>query len=291
MNVMKQQINDLEVNYEVIGSGMPVLIIHGYYQSIESMKPSFEAVFENVDGYKRIYIDLPGMGKTKSSESIKNSEDMLNVLIQFIDAVIPEEEILIVGESYGGYLARGLVNKIQNRVSALLLVCPVIITNKANRNLPKHEVLIKDPELLKELSDKDAKNFNNAVVLQSSKVYKRYNNEIANPMKLADKDFLENIRKNGYGFSFDPDNLESDFDKPALFLLGINDSVVGYEDIDQILGKYPLANTVYLYNAGHNLKIEQEEKFNNYVKEWLCKLRDIDSATIEGQQTRGAVKS
>ncbi len=277
---MKQVVNNTEVNYEIIGTGKPVLIIHGYYQSIESMKPSFEQVFESADGYKRIYIDLPGMGKTKSSEAIKNSDDMLNVLIQFIDAVIPEEEILIVGESYGGYLARGLVNKIHNRVSALLLVCPVIIPNKANRNLPKHEVLEKDPELLKELSDEEGKRFGSSVVIQSPKIYKRYKNEIANPMKPADKDFLENIRHNGYGFSFDPDNLESDFDKPALFLLGINDSVVGYEDIDQILDKYPLANTVYLYNAGHNLKIEQEEKFNNYVKDWLRKLRDIDSATI-----------
>ena len=277
---MKQVVNNTEVNYEIIGTGKPVLIIHGYYQSIESMKPSFEQVFESADGYKRIYIDLPGMGKTKSSEAIKNSDDMLNVLIQFIDAVIPEEEILIVGESYGGYLARGLVNKIHNRVSALLLVCPVIIPNKANRNLPKHEVLEKDPELLKELSDEEGKRFGSSVVIQSPKIYKRYKNEIANPMKPADKDFLENIRHNSYGFSFDPDNLESDFDKPALFLLGINDSVVGYEDIDQILDKYPLANTVYLYNAGHNLKIEQEEKFNNYVKDWLRKLRDIDSATI-----------
>ncbi len=288
---MKQVVNNTEVNYEIIGTGKPVLIIHGYYQSIESMKPSFEQVFESADGYKRIYIDLPGMGKTKSSEAIKNSDDMLNVLIQFIDAVIPEEEILIVGESYGGYLARGLVNKIQNRVYALLLVCPMIIPNRASRKLPNHEVLVEDIQLLNELSDEDGKSFSTSVVIQSLKIYKRYKNEIANPMKLADKDFLENIRKNGYGFSFDPDNLESDFDKPALFLLGINDSVVGYEDIDQILGKYPLANTVYLYNAGHNLKIEQEEKFNNYVKEWLCKLRDIDSATIEGQQTRGAVKS
>ena len=160
------------------------------------------------------------------------------------------------------------------------MVCPVIIPNKANRNLPKHEVLEKDPELLKELSDEEGKRFGSSVVIQSPKIYKRYKNEIANPMKPADKDFLENIRHNGYGFSFDPDNLESDFDKPALFLLGINDSVVGYEDIDQILDKYPLANTVYLYNAGHNLKIEQEEKFNNYVKDWLRKLRDIDSATI-----------
>ena len=76
---MKQVVNNTEVNYEIIGTGKPVLIIHGYYQSIESMMPSFEQVFESADGYKRIYIDLPGMGKTKSSEAIKNSDDMLNV--------------------------------------------------------------------------------------------------------------------------------------------------------------------------------------------------------------------
>ena len=277
---MKQVVNNTEVNYEIIGTGKPVLIIHGYYQSIESMKPSFEQVFESADGYKRIYIDLPGMGKTKSSEAIKNSDDMLNVLIQFIDAVIPEEEILIVGESYGGYLARGLVNKIQNRVYALLLVCPMIIPNRASRKLPNHEVLVEDIQLLNELSDEDGKSFSTSVVIQSLKIYKRYKNEIANPMKLADKDFLKNIRQNSYEFSFDPDELENIFDKPVLFLLGMNDSVVGYEDVDRILDNYPSANIIYLYNAGHNLKIEQAKKFTSYIKDWLSELGETDSATM-----------
>lgn len=38
-----------------------------------------EPVFKNRDGYERIYIDLPGMGKTKSENWIINSDVMLDI--------------------------------------------------------------------------------------------------------------------------------------------------------------------------------------------------------------------
>ena len=43
------------------------------------------------DNYKRIYIDLPGMGKSDSAEWITNSDIMLDVVIDFIEKIIPNE--------------------------------------------------------------------------------------------------------------------------------------------------------------------------------------------------------
>lgn len=36
---------------------------------------------------------------------------MLEVVNEFIQALIPDESYLLVGESYGGYLARGIMRK------------------------------------------------------------------------------------------------------------------------------------------------------------------------------------
>ena len=54
--------DELLLNYEIMGEGQPVLLIHGLACDMNLMKGCMEPVFSNVEGYKRIYIDLPGMG-------------------------------------------------------------------------------------------------------------------------------------------------------------------------------------------------------------------------------------
>ena len=43
------------IDYDVIGEGIPVLIIHGWGISKLTMKAAFEPVFSKLEGYKRYY--------------------------------------------------------------------------------------------------------------------------------------------------------------------------------------------------------------------------------------------
>ena len=58
---------------------------------------------------------------------INSSDRIVEVLITFIEEIISTEKFLLVGESYGGYLAKGILAKMFERVSGLLLVCPVVV--------------------------------------------------------------------------------------------------------------------------------------------------------------------
>lgn len=53
------------------------------------MAGCMEPIFNTKEGYKRIYLDLPGMGKSKSTEWIKSSDDMLDIVIRFIEKSYP----------------------------------------------------------------------------------------------------------------------------------------------------------------------------------------------------------
>ena len=97
------------MDYEVIGDGTPVLIIYGWGISRLTMKGAFEPIFEEVSGYRRYYIDLPGMGASEHG-NVRNSDDILELLHEFAADVI-REPFMIIGQSYGGLLARGFVNK------------------------------------------------------------------------------------------------------------------------------------------------------------------------------------
>lgn len=272
---MQCEIKNISINYEIIGEGKPIIMLHGYYTDHRLMFGCMETIFGAKSGYKRIYVDLPGMGNSDSAEWITNSDIMLDIVIQFIEKIIPDENFLLVGESYGGYLSRGVVYKMPSRVDGVLLICPVIIANNKKRNVPKHVVLLKDNMLLSKLTSENAEEFNSSMVVQSKRIYERYKNEIISGIKIANKNFLRNIKRNGYEFSFVVDKMDEKFNKPTLIMLGKQDSCVGYKDAWSILDNFPRATFTVLDGAGHNLQIEQEILFNSLVNEWLTRVEQL----------------
>lgn len=270
---MQCSIKGISVNYEVIGEGSPILIIHGFFVDHRLMKGCMEPVFEKKSGYKRIYIDLPGMGKSESAKWIKSADDMLNVIIEFINRVIPDENFLIAGQSYGGYMTRGVVYRMPQRIDGVLLICPVIVPDREKRDVPKHEVILKDENLLSRLSKDEADDFNSCAVAQTQEIYKRYKEEILCGINIADKKFLQNFQKEGYRYSFDVDGIKY-FCKPSLIITGKQDSCVGYKDAWNILRNFPRATFSVLDKSGHNLHIEQEKLFFSLVEEWLERVKE-----------------
>jgi pimeloyl-ACP methyl ester carboxylesterase len=272
---MECTVKNLTIHYESIGQGQPVLMIHGYHVDYRLMSGCMEPIFQETQGYRRIYIDLPGMGKTKSAPWIVNSDVMLDILLAFIDEVIPGERFLLAGESYGGYLARGIIQRIAGRVAGLMLLCPAIETDFDKRTLPEKVVLKKDESLLARLTPSEVEEFTDINVVQTQEVWVRFRDDILSGIRLADKPFLDWFRKNGYAFTFDVDKLDKPYQNPALILLGRQDTSVGYRDAWNILENYPRASYVILDMAGHNLQIEQAELFRALSLEWLDRVRDF----------------
>lgn len=269
---MECKIKNVSINYEIIGNGKPIVMLHGYYVDHRVMAGCMEPVFNAKEGYKRIYLDLPGMGKSGSDEWIKSTDDILDVVIDFIEKIIPNENFLLASQSYGGYLTRGVIHKMTERIDGVLLICPVIISDFKKRTIEEHVVLASDNELLSKLTPEDAEDFNSRFVVQSEKVYERNKNEIMSGVEIADSKFLQYIQQNGYAFSFDVDKVNKKIDKPSLILLGKQDDCVGYKDAWSILENFPRATFAILDMAGHALQIEQEELFNSLVNEWLIRV-------------------
>jgi pimeloyl-ACP methyl ester carboxylesterase len=266
---MKCLVKNVLINYEVYGEGKPVVAIHGWSVDHRLMVGCMEPVFESKPGYKRIYVDLHGMGKTKAESWIAGAEDILELLLGFIDAVIPGENFLLAGESFGGYLARGIVHKLSDKVAGLFLLCPSIKTKhipRAERDLPAHVVLQQDEALLAKLKPADAKAFTAIQVRQSGLIWERYKAEILSGIKIADFGFLKELNSR---FSFDLNYVEKTFTKPTLFLMGRQDSYEGYKDAWTILERYPRATFAVIDRAGHNLQIEQPTIFNSLMSEWI----------------------
>lgn len=61
---MFYQYSNANLYYEIIDEGKPVIILHGLGGNGTFMKECMEPIFEIQKKYQRIYIDMPGMGKS-----------------------------------------------------------------------------------------------------------------------------------------------------------------------------------------------------------------------------------
>lgn len=268
-------IDDLDVYYETHGEGVPVLMIHGYGIDHHVMTGCMEPIFTTRPGWKRIYIDLPGMGQTSAPDWLHNADQMLNIVAHFSTQVMPDEKFLVVGESYGGYLARGLVHFMPERLMGMLLICPVIIADRKQRCLPQKHVFVKDTELLAQIAPGEQKRlFERTMVVQDARRWGRFQQDIVPGMRSKNKAFIERFQTSGYAFSFDVDRLEHPFAQPSLILSGRQDTLVGYQDMLRIVDSYPRGSFAVLDRAGHGLEVEQESIFNSVVNEWLDRVEE-----------------
>ena len=141
------QVKDLQFEYEAIGSGIPLIMIHGFSVDRETMRGCMEPILKNKMGWKRIYFDLPGMGKTKGQEWVQTSDHMLEVVREFIRQVIPGQKYVLVGESYGGYLCRGIVHQDAANVLGMCVICPLAVPADADRDVPPQTIFKRDAAL------------------------------------------------------------------------------------------------------------------------------------------------
>ncbi|MBJ8102997.1 MULTISPECIES: alpha/beta fold hydrolase [Bacillus cereus group] len=260
------RIRDAELYYEIIGEGKPVLIIHGCAPDHRLMMKCMESVFQKYEGYQRIYIDLPGMGKSNAPDWINSSDHILEVLTTFIEEIIQKKDFLLVGESFGGYLARGILSKVFERVNGLLLVCPVVVAQQKERQLPDKQVIVRDEEFLNTLTSTEREEFSELAVVANEYTYTRFKEEIKPGLDVANYEFIERLQKN---YSLTMNFHCRKYEKPVLLLAGRQDILVGYQDIVGIIEDYPRATLAVLDMAGHNLQIEQPELFESLVSEWV----------------------
>jgi pimeloyl-ACP methyl ester carboxylesterase len=271
------KVTNANIYYEVIGEGKPIIMLHGFSPDHRLMKGCMEPIFKESDGWRRIYIDLPGMGKTEDYENISNSDEMLATVLEFINTFVPNQPYVIVGESYGGYLTRGIMQIHRDRILGAAFICPLILPEKQDRTVPAHSIIAEDQSFLATLSKQEVDDFSSHQVVLDEYNWKRYTNEVLAGCHIADEHFLEKIQQS-YGFSFHLEDII--FHQPSLFLLGKQDAVVGYKDAFDVIELFPRATFSILDRAGHNLQIEQSNIFYALVSEWLDRVNESNRSSF-----------
>lgn len=266
---MQVDVRGIPVQYEAIGEGRPLVMLHGGGTDHRLMVHAFEPAFDGRDGWLRLYPDLPGMGQTPAADWIQGEDDMLAVVEGFIDAVAPGRRVALAGASYGGYLALGYVHRRPSNLDGLLLVAPAL--RGEGEQLPAHQVFERDEAVVASLLE-DERGWLGRSVAQTAENLEFFRAAVMPGVRIADQAFLERLDA-GPNLSIDVSRPPpAPFPAPTLIVTGRQDSVVGWAGAGALLPSFPRATFAVLDRAGHGVRAEQRKLVAALVDEWLDRL-------------------
>jgi pimeloyl-ACP methyl ester carboxylesterase len=281
---MQCSIRDLDIYYEETGAGRPLLALHGMPLDHRHIMEDLEPLFAQRTGWRRIYPDIPGMGQTHAPDWLTSQDQVLDIILEFIEQVAPHERIVVAGTSYGGYLARGIVHHRPGQVDGLMLNGPSVRVDQQQRVLPTHRVIHEDPDFLAALQPSE-QGWLDVAVVQSLALLDSARRVIDPAGGLADSTFLDRLDAH-FAFSFEVDALPQPLAAPTLMLTGRFDPWVGYHEAYHLLDNFPRATYAVLDRAGHALALEQKTLFRALVSEWLDRVEEyaLENAHGSGKQ-------
>jgi len=271
-------VDDTSVYYEIVGDGRPIVFLHGWSMDLRVEASDYEPIFGQRPGWQRIYLDLPGMGRTTAGPSIIDQDRILAVVLGFIDQVLPRQRFVLSGTSAGAYLARGVVRDRADALDGLLLRVPCIIADDARRTVPSFQPLIEDQQLIAGLDPIDKAGLGDVLVQQPSYIdAQRHKLQTRiRPAEQAAGRISHDIRADParYGFSFDVDALAVPFQAPTLIMAGRQDTSVGYRDAWSILENYLRATFAVLDRADHGWPLDNIRLLHALVNDWLDRIEE-----------------
>jgi pimeloyl-ACP methyl ester carboxylesterase len=281
----------MALSYESHGRGTPILFIHGWELSSAYERTEWEPIFYRLDPnqnqhrYRRIYIDLPGMGDTPAYDTIVDLQSMLDCVTAFIDSEISPARFLLVGTSLGGYLARALATKFGSQVLGVLLKVPLIKPDNEKRDVDVAKLIVRNEEAMALIPAAQLPDLGGEVLIQTpvyiEKLLAKF--AVANASMIKNNNaVLEAIRNDPKRYSLPllESGGEVKFERPALILTGRHDDVVGYRDAMRLLEVYTRASFVVLDRGTHFLPVDEGAMVEGLVLDWLRRVDEAEAASL-----------
>jgi len=260
----------------ILGAGRPVVLLPGFALDSSVMAKACEPAFTatgtaggtgaTAGQWQRIYLDLPGTGGSPAGEP--TSEAVLSAVRNAIGDLIGDSPYLLVGHSYGGYLAAGLARRHSAQVSGQFLICIGPRISEDDRDLSGLLPSTPEPGWLDGVPEELQAHLDHAVGHQTRAAADRVAAALGQRGPL-DEEYLDALRPAGYRLRDESAPVEQPFPGQVTLLTGRRDRIAGYRDALAALPGYPHGNFTALADAGHYLPFEQPEAFAMSLLAWL----------------------
>lgn len=258
------------------GDGIPILCLHGWSADHRYLAADLEPAFTAHPGFRRVYPDLPGHGATPAPDWLGTQAQMLDVVAELIDRVFGGERFAVVGNSYGGYLALGLVRTMPERLLGAALLVPDVPLDDNTRDVAGEIVIHADPAAFDVLAE-DETWIPDALPLHERRMLDEIRAHDMPAYRSCDREFLTRLDA-AYVHQGAAGRPGPPFREPSLVIAGRQDGTVGYRRQMELLEEFPRGTFATLDLGGHHIgRIERPGLFRALVGDWLERVERGDS--------------
>jgi len=253
----------------VLGSGRPLVALHGFGVDHRIMLPLADAVQDLP--WRMVFLDLPWAEGAAGTSTATSAVEVADEVLAEIDNHLGDEPFAVIGNSFGGMIARHVAHERRDRVLGIATLASVVQPAHADRAVPERMVLHTDPSVLEAAGDARAA-FEEVSVIQDAAAFAAFERHVLPGLRGADPAVMDCIAAD-YALEAVPEERHPEpFTAPALHLFGRQDDVVGYEDGLALRDHYPRGSFVVLDGAGHNVHLEQPGITAALVRDWLARI-------------------
>ena len=247
-----------------------MVLLHGFGLDHRSLLP-LDPTFERSGRWRRIYLDQPGATGSPAN-AVGSTQEVADAVLAEIQTRVGAEPFAILGNSFGGMIARYVAHELRPQVLGLATLAGVFIAPRDQRTVPPRTVLRTDPEIVPILGAA-LEQYREDAVVESTDDAQAFLQYVLPGLDGADQHALDRISQN-YALDREPEDAHPEpFSQPTLHITGRQDDVVGYSDAWNRIGHYPRASFAALDAAGHNLIFEQSDLCAALVANWLERIR------------------
>lgn len=250
------------------GTGDPLLLVHGNGVDHRLLLELDDAFASDEGAWERIYVDLPGFGRTTALGGTGGLADLADWLHTWVTEMVGETPFAVVGSSMGGLLAANLASRRPEHCLGLALLAPVIETRHGRRTRPGADVR-EDLALLASLDPADAEEYAAVAVDQGPDGWERFRRAALPGLRCGDR---EAARRLGAAYALSAPDPER-FAFPVVVVAGRQDTIVGFEDQGAWARRAPRATFAELDRAGHNVHLDRPDAVRALLVDWSSRVR------------------
>jgi pimeloyl-ACP methyl ester carboxylesterase len=257
--------HDANLRYSDLGSGDPVVLIHGYLESLEIWNGFAEKLAES---YRVISVDLPGHGQS----GIFSSMNTMAVMADSVKAILNHLSIgraVIIGHSMGGYATLALADIFPEITIGFCLfhshALPDPEEKKLNRD--REAVLVKEGKKSQFINLNIPNAFagdNHAALSEKIEWAKKM------AMETPDRGIILALE----GMKARPDRRDvlNNTIQPVLIVAGKKDFYIPFNVYEEHFNLASQTDVLILENSGHMGFIEEQDKAIDGVLKFLNKI-------------------
>jgi len=254
-----ERVGDLNMYYEIVGSGAPVLLIHGLGSSTRDWEYQIEALGKE---HQVIMLDIRGHGQTTKAKGKYSIELFARDIENFLDQM-KIGPLHIIGLSMGGMIAFQLALDIPSRIKSITIVNsgPGFTGNHPKLKLKFHfRLLLLRLFGLRAAAKRVAKGlFPNGSNNKLSEIFIE---------RFCQNDKRCYLKTTSALIEWDVNSQIQNITCPTLIIAADTD-YTSVESKQEYTDKMPNANLVVVENSHHALPVENPKAFNEIVLDFF----------------------